>query len=194
MIPFVQDDGGRVEAGFKGRAGDCTCRAIAIASRRPYQEVYDRLNALSKEEVTRRVRRSRRSRPSSARTGVARSISKAYFQELGATWTPTMSIGSGCRVHLRADELPPGRLVVNLSGHHAAVIDGVLHDTHDCSREGMRCVYGYWTFPAPQKVLDQPPVRKCDSERHGSKQASQGVGAGRRARKCDSPTALVCVR
>jgi hypothetical protein len=36
-----------------------------------------------------------------------------------------------------------------LSKHYAAVIDGVLYDTHDydthdCAREGMRCVYGYW--------------------------------------------------
>jgi len=26
------------------------------------------------------------------------------------------------------------------------VIDGVLHDTHDCSRDGTRCVYGYWLY------------------------------------------------
>jgi len=26
----------------------------------------------------------------------------------------------------------------------AAVIDGVLHDAYDCSREGTRCVYGYY--------------------------------------------------
>jgi hypothetical protein len=24
------------------------------------------------------------------------------------------------------------------------VIDGVIHDTHDCSRNGTRCVYGYY--------------------------------------------------
>jgi hypothetical protein len=26
----------------------------------------------------------------------------------------------------------------------AAVVDGVIHDTSDCSREGTRFVYGYW--------------------------------------------------
>ena len=31
-----------------------------------------------------------------------------------------------------------------LSGHLAAVIDGVVHDIHDCSRDGTRCVYGYF--------------------------------------------------
>jgi hypothetical protein len=56
-----------------------------------------------------------------------------------------MQIGSGCRVHLRADELTPGRLVVQLSRHLTAVIDGVVHDTHDPSRNGTRCVYGYWS-------------------------------------------------
>ena len=55
-----------------------------------------------------------------------------------------MRIGSGCKVHLRADELPAGRLIVNLSRHSAAVIEGVLHDTYDSSRNGTRCVYGYW--------------------------------------------------
>jgi hypothetical protein len=60
-------------------------------------------------------------------------------------WTATMLIGSGCKVHLRSGELPSGRLIVAVSKHLCAVIDGVLHDTHDCSRGGRRCVYGYWT-------------------------------------------------
>jgi hypothetical protein len=33
-----------------------------------------------------------------------------------------------------------GRLVVSVSGHMVAVIDGVIHDNHDCSRGGTRCV------------------------------------------------------
>jgi hypothetical protein len=52
-----------------------------------------------------------------------------------------------CKVHLRDGELPMGRLVVSLSRYYAAVIDGVIHDTHDPSRDGTRCVYGYWTMP-----------------------------------------------
>ena len=55
-----------------------------------------------------------------------------------------MGIGTGCKVHLRKDELPMGRIIVALSKHYAAVIDGVVHDTHDPSRSGTRCVYGYW--------------------------------------------------
>jgi hypothetical protein len=41
---YVYDDGGRAQAGYKGQAGDCTVRAIAIATELPYQEVYDELS------------------------------------------------------------------------------------------------------------------------------------------------------
>jgi hypothetical protein len=37
--------------------------------------------------------------------------------------------------------------VVALSKHYAAVVDGVVHDLYDPSRDGTRCVYGYWTAP-----------------------------------------------
>lgn len=142
MIGFVYDDGGRRAAGYKGRSGDCVTRAIAIAAVLPYQTVYDAINATAQRERPRKgnVR-------SSAREGVHKGTSKRYLASLGATWTPTMGIGTGCTTHLREDELPMGRLVVSLSGHYAAVINGVLRDTSDCSREGTRCVYGYWTMP-----------------------------------------------
>ena len=66
------------------------------------------------------------------------------MQELGFVWTPTMQSGSGCQVHLVAEELPSGRLICKVSKHLVAVIDGVIHDTYDCSRDEQRCVYGYW--------------------------------------------------
>jgi hypothetical protein len=67
-ISWVYNDGGREAAGYKGAAGDCVVRAIAIATGKSYQEVY---NAIT-------------------------------------------------------------------------VIDGVVNDTFDPSREGTRCVYGYY--------------------------------------------------
>lgn len=74
------------------------------------------------------------------------------MEELGFVWTPTMFIGQGCKVHLRKGELPTGRLVVKVSRHLCAVINGVLHDTHDCTRRGKRCVYGYWKLMKPVGV------------------------------------------
>ena len=79
----------------------------------------------------------------------------------GWKWTPTMGIGTGCRVHLRPEELPGGRIIVSLSKHWCAVIDGVPHDTHDPSRGGTRCVYGYWSMDLDLSVategFDNPP-------------------------------------
>lgn len=135
-------DGGRANAGYKGTAGDCVVRAIAIASERPYQEVYDALNALAQSERHGRKKRG----ISSARAGIFKATAHKHLKSIGAKWTPTMRIGSGCKVHLKANELPAGRLVVSLSKHWAAVIDGVLYDLHDCSRNETRCVYGYYQF------------------------------------------------
>ena len=139
MIGFQFDDGGRAAAGFKGSAGDCVCRAIAIATGLPYQTVYDALNARKTL-----MRQTKRIRGSAARTGVARPIYERYLEANGWRFVPTMQIGSGCKVHLRANELPTGRLICRLSRHLTAVIDGDIHDTHDPSRGGSRCVYGYY--------------------------------------------------
>lgn len=140
-MKYVYDDGGRAAAGFKGKTGDCVCRAIAIATGMPYKEVYDLINECGKLERTSKRKRSK----SSARTGVYKSTIKKIMTHLGWKWTPTMRIGQGCKVHLRDDELPGGRLVVSVAKHEVAVIDGVLHDTWDSQMDGNRCVYGYFT-------------------------------------------------
>lgn len=142
-MKWQYDDGGRKDAGYKGKAGDCVCRAIATATQTPYQEVYDKLNELGKKE---RISKRKKDK-SSARTGVYKQTIKKYMESIGWVWVPTMLIGQGCKVHLKADELPKGRLVVNVSKHTTAVIDGVLHDTYDCSRNETRCVYGYYKAP-----------------------------------------------
>lgn len=170
---FIYDDGGRAAAGFKGSAGDCVARSIAIASGGPYSEVYA---ALAAGTGSQRATARSGKRAASARNGVnvQRKWFKDYMAGLGFRWVPTMSIGSGCKVHLTAEELPSGRLVVSVSKHVTAMIDGAIHDTHDPRREmswhiepdrgqalkpgqfrnsngvctpiGGRCVYGYWIF------------------------------------------------
>lgn len=158
---FQIDDGGRAAAGFRGQTGDCVCRAIAIATELPYAEIYAALNEAALRERPRGMRLRLTDanavgvgpgrRRSSARTGVQIQTIRRYLASIGWRWTPTMQIGSGCKVHLRAEELPKGRLIVSVSKHLVAVIDGVIHDTHDPTREGTRCVYGYY-----QKELPQP--------------------------------------
>lgn len=138
-MKFVYDDGGRAAAGYIGDTRDCVCRAIAIAAQRPYKEVYDLINKYAKSErITKR-----NPKRSNARTGCRKETAQKILEHYGFTWVATMHIGH-CTVHLRENELPKGRIVCNLSGHFVAVIDGVLHDTYDCTRDGSRCVYGYY--------------------------------------------------
>ena len=165
-MKFIYHDGGRKEAGYKGTCGDCVARAIAIATELPYIQVY---KALAEINVKSRCqgrdafkvnwKAKLVSRPRTVRKGVfTRGAGfKRYMASLGWKWTPTMGIGTGCKVHLRENELPSGRLIVKVSKHYCAVIDGVIYDNHDPQRlavqcddidkedvNGSRCVYGYW--------------------------------------------------
>ncbi len=161
---WVYNDGGRSNY-FTGKGvGDCVARAIAIASGIDYKEVYDTLaEGQSTQRVTKRAKRYATYNHTSARftrkdgkvkhaksaqhgIHVKRKWFKDQMREWGFRWVATMQIGSGCQTHLRADELPKGRLVVAVSKHYTCVINGVVNDTYDCSRNGTRCVYGYWIY------------------------------------------------
>jgi len=139
---FTINDGGRQAAGFKGTTGDCVARSIAIASGLPYTEVYAKL---AQETGSQRAGKAGK-RSASARNGinVGRKWFKDYMASIGFVWVPTMGIGTGCKVHLNADELPKGRLIVSVSKHYTALIDGVINDLYNPDRGGKRCVYGYW--------------------------------------------------
>lgn len=167
-MEFVFNDGGRADSGFNGKAGDCVARSVAIATEQPYDTVYQAL-ALVNQATRSRAKSSGRK---SARNGVRVQAApfRRYMDGIGWEFVPTMKIGSGCRVHLFDGELPMGRLIVSLSKHYTAVIDGVIHDTFDPQRDvhvvepdtgrplhegewrnadgicrvSRRCVYGYW--------------------------------------------------
>jgi len=145
-MKYMYNHGGRATC-YKGEAGDCVTRSISIITGLPYQEVYDELFSRSKVFAKGRSKAAKNlaKRGCSPRNGVLKKVYEAYLKELGYVWFPTMHIGKGCKVHLRDDELPKGRIIVRVSKHLTSVIDGVLHDTYDCSRGGTRCVYGYFT-------------------------------------------------
>ncbi len=146
-IQFNFNDGGRELAGYKGKSRDCVCRAICIVTGKPYNEIYDRL-AQGNAAQRKGKYEGKKAGVKTASMGIntSRKWFHEYMVELGFEWVPTMKIGEGCKTHLRANELPSGRIIVSVSKHLAAVIDGVLNDTHDCSREGTRCVYGYYKY------------------------------------------------
>lgn len=170
-MQHIYNDGGRAASGFKGSAGDCVARAISIAAQRSYAQTYFELAAInSKMRKTKRRNAHAGRRTAAHGIYVKSKLFKDYMQKLGFRWTPTMQIGSGCKVHLTDSELPSGRLVVSVSKHYTAVLDGTIHDTHDPQREvhcvkpnhggelkagewrnengicsvERRCVYGYW--------------------------------------------------
>lgn len=167
---FEYNDGGRAAAGYEGKTGDCVCRAIAIVTGKPYQEIYDVLangNATQRQSKYHKAKDGIRTASRGINTN--RVWFQNYMESLGFTWTPTMKIGQGCKVHLRASELPKGRLVVAVSKHYTAMIDGVIHDIYNPQREGSgmrvvngveerystgRCVYGYYTYNGPPKQIE----------------------------------------
>ena len=115
------DDGGRTAAGFRGGAGDCVTRSVAIALALPYREVYDALHDAIAADRAAHGRARRNQRRSSPRTGVHTPVVRAFLADRGWLWTPTMSIGSGTTVHLRDGELPDAeRLIARCSGHHGS--------------------------------------------------------------------------
>lgn len=131
-MEYNYNDGGRSKY-FKAECvNDCVTRAIAIATERDYKEVYNEIKSIVGY---------------SPRNGILYKDVKKVMHHFGGTWTATMHIGQGCRVHVKPDELPAqGRYVLNLSKHCASWIDGTLQDTYDCSRDGKRLVYGFWKF------------------------------------------------
>lgn len=146
------NDGGREAAGFKGKTGDCVCRAFAIATDKPYKEVYNDINELAKSERTGK----RKKGTSNARTGTYTTTERKLAAKYGWRWIPTMKFGEGCKMHLTADELPSGTLIVQITKHLVCVKDGVLYDTYNSSEKqyynddgelvtnNKRCVYGYY--------------------------------------------------
>jgi Protein of unknown function (DUF2786) len=129
-MKFIFNDGGRA-ASKHDEINDCACRAIAIATERPYHEIWSAFSALLQQEGRRRPR-----------SGVYESVQHKLMESLGWTWTETD------KTHLREDDLPPGRLVVCIRGHSVAVINGVIHDIWNPSRRQADgkppLVYGYY--------------------------------------------------
>lgn len=152
-LPFVADDGGRAAAGFRGEALDCVTRSISIATGVPYREVYDALyeRALGDRAYMAKLQLkygANARKHVSPRATMAPRVYRPYLAELGFAWTPTMRIGVGCTVHLAGDLLDlagtDGPIIAKVSKHLTAIVDGTIRDTYDPSRDGTRCVYGYY--------------------------------------------------
>lgn len=127
MNTYHHTDGGRAASGRKGTAGDCAARALAIAAGMDYSEAYSLIAQANKEFGFAK----------SARNGVHKSVYESVLKPLGFVWKPAPKF-EGRKA--RCSDLV-GTVIARQAGHYVAVIDGVPHDTWNCSH---KMVYGYW--------------------------------------------------
>jgi len=129
MSNFIYNDGGRADAGYKGTAGDCGVRALAIVTNSDYKEIYKLLAQANKDFGFAK----------SARNGVEKNVYQSVLNKLGWHWVSAPKF-QGRKA--RCADLPQGCFIAQQAGHYVAVIDGTPHDIWDVSH---RMVYGYWS-------------------------------------------------
>ena len=121
-IGYRWNDGGRRAAGFRGDAGDCVARAMAIVTGREYGECY---KALANANAS-------LGRPRSARNGVLKKAYEKVFEEFGLVKF-TLKRGKGTSLPTFAEaHMDYGDCIVTTTKHVCAIVGGKLHDTRDC--------------------------------------------------------------
>lgn len=111
MSEFIQNDGGRSKY-FKGNAGDCAVRALAIYSQKDYKQVYDSFNPYNVIGA-------------SPRNG----------SDLN-TLLDVYGVHGLARIDIVSDELSVEMLsdidmIIEYDKHVHACLKGVIHDTHE---------------------------------------------------------------
>lgn len=129
MTAWIKNDGGRAEAGYKGIAGDCAVRAMAIALNLDYKACYKELAEAHKERTGKRT----------AREGIYKETYTEVLKRHGWVWHSAPKF-EGRKA--RASDMPKGNVIVRMSKHYAAVIDGTVHDNWNSTH---KMVYGYWS-------------------------------------------------
>ena len=169
VLEFVHDTGNQVEKRSTYESGwGYPVRALAIAAEIDFSDA----RKILREMAARKRGGGVRSNYKDPMWGFENKLYKRVLDELGWTWTPAMSVGSGMKMHLSHDEIPTkGRLILRLSKYYVACIDRVIHDIPLCeyrhmalgsgvewkcecvatstacrilTRDGKRGVYGYW--------------------------------------------------
>tara|TARA_R110000868_G_scaffold10027_1_gene49215 strand:+ start:3569 stop:3961 length:393 start_codon:yes stop_codon:yes gene_type:complete len=125
---YHHNDGGREAAGYKGTAGDCGARAMAIALQLDYRSVYKELSQANADN----------GRSRSARSGIMKDTYTEVLKRHGWIWMKAPQF-EGRKA--RCSDLPKGRVIAKQAKHFVAVIDGVVNDSWNCTE---RMVYGYW--------------------------------------------------
>lgn len=121
------NDGGRSETELQETTGACVFRAIAIATGKPYQVVYDEL-----------MERCLKANPNFKGTGVDAYVMEDYIFQMGWEWEPIMP-----NRPLEDQYVPEGTVMLLVGDHLVASIDRVLHDAVDTRQLGLK-MSGYY--------------------------------------------------
>lgn len=126
---YIETDGGRAAAGFKGHTGDCGVRAMAIALGLDYKDCYKELAQAHKECTGEKT----------ARKGIHKSIFNDVIRKYGWVWHSAPKFNGR---KARAIDMPKGPVIAQMRNHYAAVIDGTVCDSWNSTN---KMVYGFWS-------------------------------------------------
>ncbi len=169
-MEFVISDGGRKAAGFKGDCGDSLVRAIAIAARRPYAEVYKECSLMNANYSKTNLPKWRFAGVRTARYGVCTDHAqfRDYMKNMEFVWYPPRRWGKACKLYLDDTDIPMGRLIITLSRYWMAVDNGIIFDAWDphnfSSRWPKPRVYGWWKLEDAKTIRNTTQVIPSEKE------------------------------
>lgn len=127
-MSYIFNDGGRSKY-FKGIAGDCAVRAMAIALELDYKDCYRELAEANSKG---------RGKKKSARDGIYKEDFDIVLRSHGWYWVSAPKFKGRKAYHY---DMPDGTVIARMARHYAAVIDGTIVDSWDSTA---KMIYGYW--------------------------------------------------
>ncbi len=114
-------------------------RAISVATGMDYKDCYMLINKYIEEEGYDELYIQ------NCRQEIVKTVIKKILADLNIQNCWRSKFSQGCIIHLKKEELPLGTIIVQISKGLTTLIDGVIQDIYDPSRDGTRCVYSIWT-------------------------------------------------
>ncbi len=111
------------------KTGDCVVRALAVAEAKSWVEVYDELCKIGREVFE---------MPNSKPVYEKYLLSRGWVKQK----MPKFSNGKRFKVSDLANDRKSGAMVVSVSKHLVAVVDGCIHDTW---YSGQKAVFNFYT-------------------------------------------------
>lgn len=155
-LPWVFDDGGRRDAGYRGTAGDCVVRAICIGIGEDYGVLYKQLAQENRDYWSALSARHQAKAPMRAAKYAKQAVATARHGIPDPVWQALLTERGLERVHLpkgsRLTDLPIDRMVIAVLRRHLVAVDhGTIRDTFDSSYGYDRLAFSYWQLTEAQR-------------------------------------------